>query len=299
MDKIRVGMGTVEQNGLDRSNQRLGEYYGMIMKKQIFFLMNRFSGKIGSFLPLAAWLLSWLCFSWVGVGQTAEPDEILQEVDQAMGADSQIMVIRVVNRRGAKEDAPVVFTIAKKGGDRLVAMIIAPDTVQGVTAFRSGGELWLRIPNRKVEMQQEGLVRTFIGGGLFNNEDLLHLDYHTEFQARLAREDQANWYLELTPKWPWVPYAQVSMVVDKAFKLPREVTQYGPNHTLIKTIRYTQMQHFRDGPMRPSLLETTNALNPEYTSTLRYGDVQPTDIPDTLFDKTALSKIRDYFLQEK
>ncbi|MBF0154928.1 MAG: outer membrane lipoprotein-sorting protein [Magnetococcales bacterium] len=268
------------------------------MKKQIFLLTGYHFGARGR-LYQAMLALFCLIGGWTASAGAMDANEILQEVDRSMASDSQEMVLRIVNRLVAKEEPPVVMAMAKRGGDRLIALVIAPDALKGVTAFRSGAEVWLRMPGKNIEMQQEGLARAFFGAGVFNNEDILHLDYHEEYKAELAREDQTNWHLELTPRHDWVPYTRLSMVVDKEFKLPRSVTQYGPGHTLIKTIRYTQMQRFGDGPMRPSLLETANPLNPGYTSTLRYGDVQNHEAPEALFSKTALAKIGSYFMREK
>ncbi|MBF0137178.1 MAG: outer membrane lipoprotein-sorting protein [Magnetococcus sp. DMHC-1] len=269
------------------------------MKKQIFFLANLLIAALPGGRRLVAIFFFCLIYGWISPVRAMNADDILQAVDQAMAYDSQEMVLRLVNRRGSYEEPPVVILVAKKGGDRLVAMILAPDSMKGVTAFRSGADVWVRIPGKNIEMQQDPLLRGFHGGGIFNNEDLLHLDFHLEYQARLVREDQANWYLELTPKQAWVPYARLGMVVDKEFKLPREVTHYGPGNVLIKTIRYKQMQRFADGPLRPSLLESASPLNAGYVSTLRYGDVRSVAVPETIFDRSALNKIGDYFMRER
>ncbi|MBF0426895.1 MAG: outer membrane lipoprotein-sorting protein [Magnetococcales bacterium] len=283
---------------MDRHNRLAGHYREMVARKQIFFLTGRR-------LDRQRWrsgcvrLLAGLCGVVTIPAWAMEAGEILRAVDQAMAAPAQEMALRIVNRLVEQEESPVVMIMAKKGGDRLMAMVVAPEPLKGMTIVRNGAEVWSRAPGKDVEARAEGLAKSFFGAGVFNNEDILHLDFQQEYQPALAREDPTNWYLELTPKAGWVPYARLSLVVDKEFKLPRSVTQYGPGNVLIKTIQYAQMQRFGDGPMRPSLLESANPLNPGYVSTLRYGDVQVRAAPEALFSRAALTKIGGYFLREK
>ncbi|MBF0623251.1 MAG: outer membrane lipoprotein-sorting protein [Magnetococcales bacterium] len=224
------------------------------------------------------------------LARAVEPQEILRQVDRNLHPDSIEMYLRLENRRGAVEEPPVVIYAVRKGGDRVLALVVAPNHMKGRTALRNKGEVWVRIPG-EVELRQETLAQSFFGDGILSNGDLLGIDFQLEFEPQVLKEDAKTITLRLEPKADWVKYAFLEMLVDKEFMVPRRIVQYGAGGMAVKTIEFSDLKKLGGNPDRPAVLRAHSALNPNYRATLRYGSMQNRELPDEIFVKGFLDQV--------
>ena len=103
------------------------------------------------------------------------------------------------------------------------------------------------------------LVNSVIGG-VFNNADILRVDFAAEYTAESLEETADGYTLKLKAKDATVAYDRLVMQVDKKHRVPRSIAAYAASGLLIKTLRYSQMKDFGDGLIRPSVLETDSPL---------------------------------------
>jgi hypothetical protein len=76
-----------------------------------------------------------------------------------------------------------LFTV-KKGADRVASLFIAPASENGRSTLRLGDNMWFYIPNVGKPIRITSLQS--VVGGVFNNADILQLDYATEYTSRGA-----------------------------------------------------------------------------------------------------------------
>ncbi|MCK4706792.1 MAG: outer membrane lipoprotein-sorting protein, partial [Gammaproteobacteria bacterium] len=130
-------------------------------------------------------------------------------------------------------------------------------------------------------------------GGVFNNSDILRVDYSTEYQAESVEEKADTYILKLKAKSGSVAYDRLIMSIDKKQRLPLEIEAYAASGMLIKTLRYSKMKDFGDGLVRPSVLETDSPLYKNYKSVMIYAKIKKHSFDDEVFTLNYLSRIND------
>ena len=109
---------------------------------------------------------------------------ILQQVDRKLNPESYEMYRKLVNIEpdGRKKEF-VLFTV-KKGRDKMVALFLEPASDKGRATLRLGDNMWLYIPSVGKPIRITSLQS--VVGGVFNNADILNLDYSTEYSVEKA-----------------------------------------------------------------------------------------------------------------
>jgi hypothetical protein len=119
-------------------------------------------------------------------------------------------------------------------------------------------------------------------GGVFNNADILALEYSVEYHVDQVEEDGNRYILSLKARTPAVAYDRLKMWVDKATVLPVTIEAYAASGLLIKTLHYKDIKDF-GGIKRPSVLETDSPLYKGYTSVMLYAKIKARVFPDEVF----------------
>ena len=121
----------------------------------------------------------------------ADGNEILARVDKNLSPDSYEMYRKLVNVEpdGRKKEF-ILFTV-KKGRDKIAGLFISPASDKGRTTLRLGENMWLYIPNVGKPVRITSLQSVI--GGVFNNSDILQLDYTEEYTVAKV-EDQEKEY---------------------------------------------------------------------------------------------------------
>lgn len=208
-------------------------------------------------------------------------DAILRQVDRKLNPESYEMYRKLVNIEpdGRKKEF-VLFTV-KKGRDKMVALFLDPPSEKGRATLRLADNMWLYIPSVGKPIRITSLQS--VVGGVFNNADILNLDYSTEYSVEKAAEEAKSYLLELKAKSGAVAYDRLKMRVDRASLTPTEIEAYAASGLLIKTLRFKDLKDFGGGLRRPATMETDSPLYKDYKSVMLYGSIKARTLADEVF----------------
>ncbi|MEN8302895.1 MAG: outer membrane lipoprotein-sorting protein [Campylobacterota bacterium] len=216
---------------------------------------------------------------------------ILEEIDRKLTPVSAQMYKKLVNIEPDGSKKEFLLFQAKKDKDKMVSLFLEPDSEKGRATLRLGDNMWLYIPNvgrplRITSMQS-------VVGGVFNNADIMRLDFSTEYSV--VKEDDKGEFLllELQAKNETVSYDKLLMQVDKKTLSPIQIECYTSTQMLIKTLHYKKPKDFGDGIVRPSIVETNSPMYKGYKSIMIYGKITPKEFADEAFTLDSLKKASD------
>ncbi|MCD6584773.1 MAG: outer membrane lipoprotein-sorting protein [Desulfobacteraceae bacterium] len=216
-------------------------------------------------------------------------NEILLQADRNLQPESYEMYRKLINIEpdGNKKEY-VLFTV-KKGQDKMVALFLSPASEKGRATLRLGDNMWLYIPSVGKPIRITSLQS--VVGGVFNNSDILRLDYSSEYDAAILEETEASYVLDCKAKTSSVAYDRLKMNVDKTTMVPVTIECYAASGMLIKTLYYKDIKEFGDGLVRPSVLETDSPLYKGYKSVMIYAKITKKEFADEIFTLNYLPRV--------
>jgi outer membrane lipoprotein-sorting protein len=217
--------------------------------------------------------------------------EILRKVDRNMEPESYENYRKLVNiePNGVKKEY-VLYTV-KKGRDKMIALFLDPPSERDRATLRLGENMWLYIPNVGKPIRITSLQSVI--GGVFNNADILQLDFGEEYSVERAEEKPDGYVLYLKAKTGAVAYDRLTMQVDKKLLLPLTIEAYAASGLLIKTLRYSEIKDFGDGIRRPSVLETDSPLFKGYKSLMVWAKLRKRTLADEVFTLDYLPRAKE------
>ena len=221
----------------------------------------------------------------------ADGNEILRKVDRNLEPESYEMYRKLINIEpsGAKKEF-VLFSV-KKGRDKVVALFLAPPSDAGRATLRDGDNMWLYIPNVGKPVRITSLQSVI--GGVFNNADILRVDYAVEYNAESMAEEKDGYLLNLKARTGEVAYDRLKMWVDRKVLLPVKIEAYAASGLLIKTLYFKDIKDFGGGIRRPATVETDSPLYKGHRSVMLYSQLKKRDFPDEVFTLNYLSRVED------
>ena len=215
--------------------------------------------------------------------------EILLKVDRNLQPESYEMYRKLINIEsdGSKKEF-VLYTI-KKGQDKMVALFLDPPSEKGRSTLRLGDNMWLYIPNIGKPLRITSLQSVI--GGVFNNSDILRLDYSVEYDVKSYSTEKDSHILELKAKKNTVAYDRVKMWVDIKNLVPTKIEAYAASGLLIKTLHYSKITDFGDGIVRPAMLQTDSPLYKNYKSVMLFSKIKKRNFADEVFTLNYLSRV--------
>ncbi len=214
---------------------------------------------------------------------------LLEQVDRNLNPQSYESYRKLINVEpdGRKKEY-TLFTV-KKGEDKVAALFLAPASELGRSTLRLGENMWLYIPNvgkpvRITSMQS-------VVGGVFNNADILSLDYAAEYDVERVEDSTEGVRLDLKARTKTVAYDRLHMWIEKNRKLPVKVECLTEAGMLIKTLHFKETKDFGGGIVRPSVIETDSPLYKGYRSIMVFGQIKKRDFRDEVFTQSFMPKI--------
>jgi outer membrane lipoprotein-sorting protein len=240
---------------------------------------------------LAAITITTLIFVIAPPAYALDGEKILQQVDRNLNPESYEMYRKLINIEpdGSKKEF-VLYTI-KKGQDRMVALFLSPASEKGRSTLRLEDNMWLYLPNVGKPLRITSLQS--IVGGVFNNSDILRLDYSAEYTVESAEEGDDQYLLKLKARSGGVAYDKIEMAVDKKTVIPTEIRCFASTGILIKTLHYSKTKDFGGGLVRPSVLETDSPLQKKYRSVMVFAEIKAREFSDEVFTLNFLPKVED------
>jgi outer membrane lipoprotein-sorting protein len=214
--------------------------------------------------------------------------EILKKVDTNLQPESFESYRKLINIEpsGAKREF-LLYTI-KKGNDKIVSLFLSPASEKGRATLRLGDNMWLYIPNVGKPVRITSLQS--VVGGVFNNADIMRLDYNVEYNVQDMEDGKSEYVLNLKAKTATVAYDKLKMWVDKKAVIPTKIECYAATGLLIKTLYFKEIKPF-EGVRRPSIIETDSPLYKGYQSIIAYANVKKKIVADEVFTLEFLGKI--------
>jgi outer membrane lipoprotein-sorting protein len=216
---------------------------------------------------------------------------LLQQVDRKLEPESYEMVRKLVNIEpdGARKEY-VLYSV-KKGRDRIAALFLDPASERDRATLRLGDNMWLYIPNVGKPVRISGLQSVI--GGIFNNADILGLEFSVEYAVENVVEEAGTYVLSLKARTGDVAYDRLRMVVDRKTTLPTVIECHAASGLLIKTLTYKDTKDFGGGLRRPATLETESPLHKGYKSLMLYGSIKARKVPDEVFTLEYLPRLKE------
>jgi len=216
---------------------------------------------------------------------------ILVQVDRNLAPDSYEMYRKLINLEPDGSRKEFVLYTAKKGRESMIALFLAPASDLGRTTLRLGDNMWLFIPEVGKPLRITSLQS--VVGGIFNNSDLMRLEFSTEYDVQGIEEQGEALLLDLKAKTGAVAYDRLKMRVDRARLLPTVIEAYAASGLLIKTLRYKKIKEFDNGLVRPSVLETESPLYQGYKAVMLFAKIKPREFPDEVFSLNFMPRVRE------
>jgi outer membrane lipoprotein-sorting protein len=219
----------------------------------------------------------------------ADPNELLKQVDRNLTPASYEMYRKLINvePNGRKKEF-VLFTV-KKGKDKVAGVFLSPASDKGRSTLRLEDNMWLYIPNVSKPVRITSLQS--VVGGVFNNSDILQLDYADEYQAQSLEDLGKEYLLSLKARTKTVAYDRLRMWVDKEKQLPTRIECLTEASMLIKTIYFKDIKDFGNGILRPATVETDSPLFKGYRSVMLFANLKERNFEDEVFTLTFMPKL--------
>lgn len=225
----------------------------------------------------------------VASAATLSGDAVLAQVDSNLQPESFEMYRKLINIEpdGTKKEF-VLYTV-KKGSDKMVALFLSPASEKGRATLRLGDNMWLYIPNVGKPIRITSLQS--VVGGVFNNSDIMSLEYSVEYSVTKTTDQGESYLLELQAKTGAVAYDRLKMTVDKKTMLPVSIECSAVSGMLIKTLYFKETKDFGNGIVRPSVMETDSPLYRGYRSIMIWARIAPKKIADEVFTLNFLPRV--------
>lgn len=215
--------------------------------------------------------------------------EILLKVDRNLQPESYEMYRKLINIEPDGNQKEFVLYTIKKGQDKMVALFLDPPSEKGRSTLRLGDNMWLFIPNIGKPIRITSLQS--VVGGVFNNSDILRLDYSVEYDAKSYGTEKDSHILELKAKNNTVAYDRIKMWVDKKHLVPTKIEAYAASGLLIKTLHYSKITDFGNGIVRPAMLQTDSPLYKNYKSVMLFSKITKRNFADEVFTLNYLPQV--------
>ena len=230
-----------------------------------------------------------MCLCLAVPAYSDDGDAILQKVDRNLNPEAFEMYRKLINLEpdGSKKEF-IMFTV-KKGREQVASVFLSPASEKGRATLRLGDNMWLYIPNVGKPIRITSLQS--VTGGIFNNADIMRLDYSAEYNCEKMEQQEDLLVLHLKAKTRSVAYDSLKMWVDDKKLLPDKIECFASSGMLIKTLYFKKITDFGDGIARPAVVETDSPLHKGYKSIMVFARMKRRDLPDEAFTLNFLPRV--------
>jgi len=212
-------------------------------------------------------------------------NSLLLQVDRNLNPDSYESYKKLINiEPNGKKKEFILFTV-KKGTDKVAAIFLSPASEKGRSTLRLGENMWLYIPNVGKPIRITSLQS--VVGGVFNNSDILRLDYSSEYNVERVEDMSDEYILNLKAKTRTVAYDKLKMWVNKEKLVPVRIECLTETSMLVKTIYFKEIKDFGGGIVRPAVIETDSPLYKGYKSVMIFAKMKARELNDEVFTMTS------------
>jgi outer membrane lipoprotein-sorting protein len=216
-------------------------------------------------------------------------EALLRQIDRNLNPESYESYRKLINIEPDGRTKEYVLFSVKKGTDKVAALFVTPASEKGRSTLRLGDNMWLYIPNVGKPIRITSLQS--VVGGVFNNSDILQLDYATEYTVEKVEEAGDQYLLHLKAKTKTVAYDRIRLWADMKKLLPTRIECLTEADMLIKTIHFKEIKDFGGGIVRPSVIETDSPLYQGYRSVMIFAGIKERTLKDEVFTQTFMPNL--------
>lgn len=220
-----------------------------------------------------------------------DANALLRDVDANLMPPSYEAMRRLINEEPDGSKKEFTFYTVKMGKDKIAMLYILPASEKGRSTLRLGENMWLYIPSANRPIRITSLQS--VVGGVFNNADIMQLEYAAEYDATYGEGTEKEYILNLKARSRTVAYDKLTMWVTKDRKILRKVEAYSASGMLIKTLLFTQDKNFGGGLLRPSVIETFSPLYKGFRSLMIYQTITRRKFQDEVFTLAYMSRLNE------
>lgn len=192
-------------------------------------------------------------------------------------------------------DAPkrYVYRVLQRGNDLSIVQTLAPATERGQIMLSREGDLWVFLPSVSQPVRLPMSQRLT---GQVANGDLARANFAGDYAATyLGDEDidgRLHYKLELKAARSGVTYDRVLYWIDAQNDYPKKAEFYTLSGRLMKTGYYEDFAKTGGGSVRPMKTTFVDATRNGERSVMTYQKFTPRDLPEKIFTKQYLKKLR-------
>lgn len=208
-------------------------------------------------------------------------NEILKKADAKLFPESFEAYRKLINEEPDGSKKEFIFYSVKKGRDKMAMLYLSPASDKGRSTLRKGDNMWLYIPKVGRAIRITSLQS--VVGGIFNNSDIMRLEYSEEYTASINETTDNQYILDLKAKTNTVAYDKLKMWIARKSLIIERVECYAASGTLIKVLEFKEIKDFGNGYVRPAVIETTSPLHKGFRSLMIYSNIKFRKFPDEVF----------------
>ena len=216
---------------------------------------------------------------------------LLQKIDRNLEPDSYEMYRKLINIEPDGRKKEFVLFMIRKGNEKVAGVFLSPPSDKDRSMLRLGDNMWLYIPNVGRPVRITSLQSAT--GGVFNNADILRIDFGAEYNIEQLQDTLGGYLFSLKAKTNSVAYDRLRLWADKKALLPTTIECLTEANMLIKTLHFKETKDFGGGIVRPSVIETDSPLYKGYKSFMIYAMIKRRPLKDEFFTINYMTKIKE------
>jgi outer membrane lipoprotein-sorting protein len=232
-----------------------------------------------------------VCFLPVSISAGQDAAALLQKIDRNLEPDSYEMYRKLINIEPDGKQKEFVLFMVRKGNEKVAGVFLSPPSDKDRAMLRLGDNMWLFIPNVGKPVRITSLQSAT--GGVFNNADILRIDFGAEYNVEQLQDTLGEYLFSLKAKTNSVAYDRLHLWADKKALLPIKIECLTEASMLIKTLHFKETKDFGGGIVRPSVIETDSPLYKGYRSIMIYAKIKRRPLKDEFFTINYMSKIKE------
>jgi len=214
---------------------------------------------------------------------------LLTRIDRTLNPPAYEAYKRIINVEPSGRQREYLLFTLNSGQDKVAALFLSPAADKGRSTLRVGENMWLYIPNAGKPVRITSLQS--VVGGVFNNADILRVDYATEYDVVGLEDTSTEYVLRLKAKSRSVAYDRLVMRVTRATMLPVQIDCRTEAGMLVKSLHFKDVKDFGGNIVRPATVETDSPLFKGYKSSMVFVQMKARTVPAEVFTLTYMPNL--------
>lgn len=244
-------------------------------------MINRSSFKTRVFLTVS--ILFLFILDSTHASERLSPDLLLKMADDVRNP-SEVYKMKIGVKTSSTDQ---IFEVFLKGKDKTLVIVKSPAKDRGRNMLMLDRDFHAYIPNLKKSVRLSLAQKM---SGEISNGDIARTRWHGDYKATLEKDDGAESIIFLEGSKPMLTYSKIRLWVNRTNGRPSRAEFLGlDGKTVLKRAKYTSYKNIA-GSLRPTELIIEDVTGK--SSSITILEMNPADLPDSLFTTQSLEKVR-------